>query len=131
MDPQPRVQMDDLTVERVLRTIEAIPRGRVTNYGTIGAIAGCGPRLVGRILRDWGSSVPWWRVVSASGEVAPPLRARAFALWEKEGISVAPHGRGCRMSDFRADEELLARDAEAAWVDLPSPPQSTGTSSRK
>ena len=116
MEQTSRVRMDDLMVERVLRTIEAIPAGRVTSYGRIGAIAGCGPRLVGRIMREWGSSVPWWRVVAASGEVAPPLRQRAFAYWEEEGIAVAPHGRGCRMASVGMTAEEL-REAAAGPLD--------------
>src|SRR5699024_12243572 len=50
-----RTRMDDVTVERVLRVVEAIPPGQVAAYGEIGAIVGVGPRLVGRILRTWGA----------------------------------------------------------------------------
>lgn len=116
---RPRVRMDDLTVERVLRTVEAIAPGRVAAYGQIGAIAGVGPRLVGRIMREWGSSVPWWRVTSHDGTVAPPLRARAFAHWADEGIAVRPDGTGCRMRDAGADLEALRTSARAASEDLP------------
>lgn len=110
------VRLDDATVERVLRTVEAIPSGRVAGYGQIGAIAGCGPRLVGRILREWGSDVPWWRVTAHDGTVAAPLRARAFALWAREGISVRENGTGCRMADHGADLEALREAAHAAWA---------------
>lgn len=113
------VRMDDLTIERVLRTVEAIPPGRVAAYGQIGAIAGVGPRLVGRIVRDWGGGVPWWRVTGHDGEVAPPLRTRAFAHWDEEGIVRAPSGRGCRMSEHGADLDTLRAAARAAWTDLP------------
>lgn len=115
------VRMDDLTIERVLRTIEAIPPGRVAAYGQIGAIVGVGPRLVGRIVRDWGGGVPWWRVTAHNGEVAPPLRTRAFAHWDEEGIVRAPSGRGCRMSEHGADLDALRSAARAAWADLPDP----------
>lgn len=111
------VRMDDLTVERVLRTVERIPPGRVAGYGQIGAIVGVGPRLVGRILRDWGSDVPWWRVTSSYGD--HPLLARAREHWDAEGIRVKPNGLGCRMAEFGADLEVLRREAEAAWADLP------------
>ena len=111
--------MDDLTVERVLRTVEAIPPGRVAAYGQIGAIAGVGPRLVGRIMREWGSSVPWWRVTNAAGELPPPLLARAREHWDAEGIAVRADGRCCRMAEHRADLARLRRDAGAAWADLP------------
>lgn len=138
-DPAPRTRMDDLTVERVLRVVEAIPPGRVAAYGEVGAVVGVGPRLVGRILRTWGAGVPWWRVTSASGD--HPLLERARPHWDEEGIAVAPHGRGCRMKDFGTDLERLRTDAAPALAELeadqlgtaeePPAPQSTGTSSRK
>lgn len=132
---RPRARMDDVTVERVLRVVEAIPPGRVAAYGEVGAIVGVGPRLVGRILRTWGAGVPWWRVTNSYGD--HPLLSRALPHWQAEGIAVKPNGRGCRMSQFGADLEALAAEAERACADLdPSPdaedgPQSTGTSSRK
>ena len=111
-----RTRMDDVTVERVLRVVEAIPPGQVAAYGEIGALVGVGPRLVGRILRTWGSGVPWWRVTSASGD--HPLLARALPHWEAEGIEVAPHGRGCRMTRFGADLEELRERARPALAEL-------------
>lgn len=111
--------LDDVTVERVLRTVECIPVGRVAAYGQVGAIAGVGPRSVGRILNQWGSGVPWWRVVRAGGDVAPQVRERAFAHWADEGIAVRADGRGCRMAVHGADLERLGREARAAWADLP------------
>ncbi|MGO1201055.1 MAG: MGMT family protein [Brachybacterium sp.] len=111
-----RTRMDDLTVERVLRVVEAIPPGQVAAYGEIGALVGVGPRLVGRILRTWGAGVPWWRVTSASGD--HPLLARALPHWEAEGIEVAPHGRGCRMARFGTDLEELRERARPALAEL-------------
>ncbi|HIY24233.1 MAG TPA: MGMT family protein [Candidatus Brachybacterium merdigallinarum] len=124
--------MDDLTVERVLRVVEAIPAGRVAAYGEVGAIVGVGPRLVGRILREWGSSVPWWRVTNSYGD--HPLLARALPHWRAEGIAVKQNGRGCRMTDFGADLEQLRADSAAGLAELDEPARpghSTGTSSRK
>lgn len=114
--PRPRARMDDVTVERVLRVVEAIPPGRVAAYGEVGAIVGVGPRLVGRIMRTWGSGVPWWRVTNAAGD--HPLLTRALPHWESEGITVKPNGRGCRMADFGADLEALAAATERACADL-------------
>lgn len=108
--------MDDLTVERVLRVVEAIPSGRVAAYGEVGAIVGVGPRLVGRILRDWGSTVPWWRVTNSYGD--HPLLARARGHWEAEGIVVKPNGRGCRISEFGADLEDLRKAAAPSLAEL-------------
>lgn len=128
--------MDDLTVERVLRVVEALPPGRVAAYGEVGSIVGVGPRLVGRILRTWGAGVPWWRVTNASGD--HPLLARALPHWQAEGILVKENGRGCRMAQFGADLAQLRADSRAALEELeeasasdePSG-HSTGTSSRK
>lgn len=111
--------LDDLAVERVLRTAQAIPPGHVAAYGQIGAIVGLGPRQVRRIMADWGSSAPWWRVTNAAGELPPPLLGRAREHWDAEGIAVRADGRGCRMAEHRADLARLRRDAEAAWAGLP------------
>lgn len=118
---RPRTRMDDLTVERVLRVVEAIPAGRVVAYGEIGAIVGVGPRLVGRIMGTWGSSVPWWRVTNSDGD--HPLLARALPHWEAEGITLKPSGLGCRMSRYGADLEQLRADAAPALAELDASPQ--------
>lgn len=112
----PRTRMDDVTVERVLRVVEAIPPGRVAAYGEVGAIVGVGPRLVGRIMRTWGSGVAWWRVTNSDGD--HPLIARALPHWEHEGIALKPSGRGCRMSEHGADLEQLRRDAAPRLAQL-------------
>lgn len=112
----PRTRMDDLTVERVLRVVEAIPPGRVAAYGEVGAIVGVGPRLVGRIMRTWGSSVPWWRVTDSYGD--HPLLARALPHWQEEDIVLKPNGRGCRMAQFGADLAQLRTDAGPALAEL-------------
>lgn len=115
----PRSRMDDLTVERVLRVVEAIPAGQVAAYGEVGSLVGVGPRLVGRIMRTWGSGVPWWRVTNSDGD--HPLLARALPHWEQEGIVVKPNGRGCRMADHGADLEALRDAASAALAELEDP----------
>ncbi|WP_331709452.1 MGMT family protein [Devriesea agamarum] len=115
--PSHPVRLDDLTIERVLRTVECIPEGRVASYGDVGAIAGVGARLVGRIMRDWGSSVPWWRVTRANGD--HPILARARPYWQRENIEVAAHGRGCVMTTYRVDLAQLRNAAAVAWQDLP------------
>jgi methylated-DNA-protein-cysteine methyltransferase-like protein len=112
----PRTRMDDITVERVLRVVEAIPPGRVAAYGEVGAIVGVGPRLVGRIMRTWGSSVPWWRVTNSYGD--HPLLARALPHWQEEDIVLKPNGRGCRMAQYGADLEQLRADAAPGLAEL-------------
>lgn len=58
----------------ILRTVAAIPRGRVTSYGAIAARAGLPrrARLVGRLLREApdAAKLPWHRVLRADGRLA-------------------------------------------------------------
>ncbi|AKU65349.1 DNA-binding protein [Schaalia meyeri] len=80
--------MREELVEAVLRVVEAIPPGRAATYGMIARAVGTSPRVVGRIMHDWGGGVPWWRVVSAHGTYPTTIRDSGFAEWEKEGM---PH----------------------------------------
>ena len=110
-------------VDRVLLAVAQIPPGRVASYGTIGRIAGAGPRQVGTILRLHGADVCWWRVTNRDGDLVPLAKARLH--WEAEGITVRPDGRGCRMADFGADPFQLAGDyadacRERGWSAPPS-----------
>ncbi|WP_131105044.1 MGMT family protein [Ornithinimicrobium sufpigmenti] len=113
--------MDEVLVERVLRAVEQVPAGRVVSYGDLGALVGTGPRHVGRILREWGSGVPWWRVTRRDGTVYAALLARAREHWHQEGIALAASGTGCRFQSHHADLEQLARDYGRATADLPAP----------
>ncbi|RBP66295.1 alkylated DNA nucleotide flippase Atl1 [Brevibacterium sanguinis] len=80
--------MDDVAVERVLRLVELVPPGRVVSYGTIAAVATCSPRYVGRVMREFGRNVSWWRVVGADGVLPAPLLVRACEQWRAEAT---PH----------------------------------------
>lgn len=112
--------MDEELVERVLRAVEQVPAGRVVSYGDLGALVGIGPRHVGRVMSQWGSNVPWWRVTNRSGDLPAELLARARPHWDEEGIEVRRGGRGCRFLDRRADLERLADDYARATADLDS-----------
>lgn len=104
--------MDDVLVEKVLRAVELVPRGRVISYGDIAALVGTGPRHVGAILREYGSGVAWWRVVNAAGDPPKHKRDSAFVHWAEEDLPVKPNGLGCRIVEYRADlSELAARHA--------------------
>lgn len=65
----------DPRVQRVLATVDAVPRGRVATYGQIARAAGLAGRArwVGRVLRDVPAAcdVPWHRVLGASGRISP------------------------------------------------------------
>ncbi|NLJ52883.1 MAG: cysteine methyltransferase [Intrasporangiaceae bacterium] len=108
--------MDEVVVERVLRAVEQVPRGRLVAYGDIARTVGIGARQVGWIMRHWGSNVPWWRVVNASGQLPEHLVDEAHTLWAQEGI--VPSGRGVSLSDYRADLAQLTIDWERACLDL-------------
>ncbi len=113
--------MDELLVERVLRAVEQVPRGRLVAYGDIARLVGTGPRQVGTIMRVWGGNVAWWRVTNASGELPEHLREEARKRWAEEGILPGSSGRSAPMSRYRADLVVLARDWERACADLGPP----------
>jgi alkylated DNA nucleotide flippase Atl1 len=110
--------VDDVVVERVLRAVEQVPRGRVVSYGDLAALVGIGPRQVGTIMRLYGSNVTWWRVTNASGALPTDLMDEVRERWAAEGILLRRDGRGCRIEDHRADLSRLSADWERATADL-------------
>lgn len=85
--------VDEAYVERVLRLVEQVPPGCATTYGLIGEVAGSGPRLVGRVMSQYGATVPWWRVVRADGTTPDDLVAAASGHWRDEGTPTRSRGR--------------------------------------
>jgi methylated-DNA-protein-cysteine methyltransferase related protein len=75
--------------DRVLAVVAALPPGTVVTYGEVAAEAGRpgAARAVGRILREHGSGLPWWRVVTASGRLVPGLEAEHARRLEAEGVA--------------------------------------------
>ncbi|MGN6160503.1 MAG: MGMT family protein [Marmoricola sp.] len=100
--------MDEDLVERVLSTVEAIPRGRICSYGDIAGILEIGPRQVGAVMSAYGGAVCWWRVTNARGEMPPHLLDDARQHWLGEGIGLSSTGRGCRIDAHHADLRALA-----------------------
>ena len=98
--------MGELLTELVLRSAELIPPGEVASYGDLAGIVGTGPRRVGAVMARDGSSVCWWRVTKASGELPAHLVDEAREHWQREGITGKANGRGCRITAHRTD--LLA-----------------------
>lgn len=80
----------------VLNIVAQIPRGYVTTYGHIAALAGwpSHSRMVGRTLRytPGAEQVPCHRVVNAVGRTAPGW-AMQRTLLEREGVGFRPNGR--------------------------------------
>ncbi len=85
-----RVFRDD-----VLNIVGQIPRGKVTTYGHIAALAGwpSHSRMVGRTLRytPGADLLPCHRVVNAAGRTAPGW-SRQRDLLEEEGVKFKANG---------------------------------------
>ncbi len=91
--------MSDFTA-RVHDAVRSVPSGRVASYGAIATLAGRpgAARAVGAVLRALdGEDVPWWRVISARGELTIPRlhhgRKLQKTLLEEEGAEVSGEGR--------------------------------------
>ena len=101
-------------VERVLAVVEGIPPGQVMTYGDVAAALGSrAARMVGQIMAYYGSTVPWWRVVRASGH--PPVDHAHLALqhYRAEGTPLLGGGAAA----YRVD--LSRARYDGAW-DHPS-----------
>ena len=81
--------------EDVLNIVSQIPRGRVTTYGHIAALAGwpSHSRMVGRTLRysPGAEELPCHRVVNKEGRTAPGW-SRQGTLLEEEGVIFKANG---------------------------------------
>lgn len=89
----------DALVQRVLATVDAIPRGRVATYGDVAREAGLPrrARFVGLVLRRLpsGSKLPWHRVVNAGGTSSlkgASAREQRRRL-AREGVALPVRGR--------------------------------------
>jgi alkylated DNA nucleotide flippase Atl1 len=95
--PQPNPEF----AEAVLDVVAGIPEGHAMAYGDIAAAIGSrAPRAVGAVMAYYGSDVPWWRVVRASGH--PPVchESRALEHYRAEGT---PLVWSADRSSFRVD----------------------------
>ena len=81
--------------DNVLDTVNKIPSGKVTTYGTVAALAGLprGARLVGGILHYAGNRSPWHRVINRYGFISTKCpdhpRALQKALLLEDGVEVS------------------------------------------
>jgi alkylated DNA nucleotide flippase Atl1 len=90
-------------VSRVLDMVAAIPEGRVMSYGDVAAAIGSrAARGVGQVMAYYGSDVPWWRVVRASGHPAVDHEARALEHYRAEGTPLKWSGDVFRVDLERA-----------------------------
>ncbi|HJV99575.1 MAG TPA: MGMT family protein [Arthrobacter sp.] len=73
-------------VEAVLAVLELVPRGAAVAYGDVAELLGTGgPRQVGSVMSHYGSGVPWWRVLKASGQAPEGHEAAALRHYLDEG----------------------------------------------
>lgn len=90
-------------MEAVLDVVAAIPPGSVMTYGDIAAVLGSrAARAVGNVMAGFGSQVPWWRVIRASGHPAIGHEDRALAHFRAEGTPLIETVDGYRVDLRRA-----------------------------
>jgi methylated-DNA-protein-cysteine methyltransferase-like protein len=79
----------------VAAAVAALRPGEVASYGEIAAEAGFpgAARAVGNWLRRTTEPVPWWRVVTASGRLAPRAAVEQRQRLESEGVVFTESGR--------------------------------------
>lgn len=113
----------DAKLQRILATVDSIPRGRVATYGQVACEAGLTrrARLVGRVLRDLpsGSKLPWHRVVNAAGksslsgssarEHRRRLRSEGVRFRANGTVDLALFGWRARVPERHPHEKTRAR----------------------
>ena len=76
-------------VSRVIAVVETIPSGKVMAYGDVAAAVGSrAARAVGQTMAYYGSDLPWWRVIRASGHPPHGHDAEALPHYEAEGTPI-------------------------------------------
>jgi methylated-DNA-protein-cysteine methyltransferase-like protein len=87
-------------IEAVTSVIAAIPKGEVMTYGEIALEAGYpgASRAVGHFLAGSQRSLPWWRVVTASGRLVPGHEQNQARLLTAEGVQLNPAHTHVRMA---------------------------------
>ncbi|GAB6900972.1 MGMT family protein [Kineosporia succinea] len=94
-------------VADVLDVVNAIPPGQVLTYGDVAALVGHGgPRQVGKVMSQWGSLVPWWRVLRAGGLPPTGHEARALRAYAQEGTPLRPGGERVDLRRARWDPDV-------------------------
>jgi methylated-DNA-protein-cysteine methyltransferase-like protein len=75
--------------DRVIAVLAGLEPGEVVSYGEVAAQAGYpgAARAVGSVLAH-SCGVPWWRVVMASGRLAPGKEVTQARLLRREGVTV-------------------------------------------
>jgi methylated-DNA-protein-cysteine methyltransferase-like protein len=89
-------------VDRVCEVVAGIPAGTVVTYGEVAEEAGRpgAARAVGNVLASGVPGLPWWRVVAASGRLAPGHEGEQARRLRAEGVRVVG-GRVSRAREAR------------------------------
>ena len=73
-------------VQAVLAVVRLVPAGSAVSYGDVAELLGSGgPRQIGYVMSHHGGSVPWWRILKASGHAPEGHEAEALLLYLEEG----------------------------------------------
>ena len=87
----------------MLEVVTSIPEGMVMSYGDVAAAIGSrAARGVGQVMAYYGSDVPWWRVVRASGHAVAGHEARALEYYRAENTPLKWRGGMFRVDLARA-----------------------------
>lgn len=88
-------------VAAVTAVIIAIPAGEVMTYGEIAVEAGFpgAARAVGNVLGESGGTLPWWRVVNASGRLVPGHEKEHARRLRSEGVTLNADRTRVRMAN--------------------------------
>lgn len=92
--------------EAVLAVVADIPEGCALSYGQVASILGSrSARGVGRVMAQYGHSVPWWRVVRSGGFPPAGHEDRAREHYDAEGTPLVPMSGG----RYRLGRDALLR----------------------
>jgi alkylated DNA nucleotide flippase Atl1 len=116
-------------VENVLRIVNAIPAGLVMTYGDVAAElkahadladadAAYGAWLVGQVMARFGSDVPWWRVIRASGQPPKYHEEQAWTLYVAEETPLTGPRENYRIDLAHARFRPGADSSRQASLDL-------------
>lgn len=82
--------------ERIYELARAIPSGKVTTYGQLGAMVGLSDmRTVGEAMNACPDDVPWQRVINSRGTISlgGATGGKQRTLLEQEGVGFDETGR--------------------------------------
>jgi methylated-DNA-protein-cysteine methyltransferase related protein len=74
----------------VEEVVGGLSSGEVVSYGEVAVLAGRpgAARAVGTVLKHTAVPLPWWRVVTATGRLAPGKEAEQARRLRAEGVDI-------------------------------------------